>query len=204
MTSIELRPAHLLPREYNPHSEVGWWGMVLFCMTEGTLFAYFIGSYFYLGSDAGRFWPPAGIEDPTLPLPLSMTALLVSSSVVLWLAEKALERGRRAWYRAGTAAAIALGAGFLALQVMEYREKLKHFTAPQHAYASLFYTITGFHGTHVAFGLLMLLWALLREVTGRLDPERPLAVKTVSLYWHFVDGVWLVILTSLYLSPRFY
>ena len=85
---------------------------------------------------------------------------------------------------------------------MEYREKLAHFKPTSNAYASTFYTITGFHGTHVAFGLLLLGLTLLRDARGRIDPERPVAVKVSSLYWHFVDAVWLVILTSLYLSPH--
>ena len=201
MTSVELRSDHLLPPAWKPSQEVGWWAMMLVCMTEAALFAYFLVGYFYLGVE-NPAWPPAGIEKPKLDIPLTMTALLVSSSIVLFAAEKQRERGRRALYRAGTVVTVLLGAAFLALQVTEYREKLRSMGPSEHAYASLFYTITGFHGTHVAFGLLLLLYTLLRDAFGRIDPERPIVIKVTSLYWHFVDAVWLVILTSLYLSPR--
>jgi len=96
-----------------------------------------------------------------------------------------------------------LGVGFLVLQTLEYGEKLRTMSPMSNAYASTFYTITGFHGAHVAFGLLLLLYTLLRDSLGRIEPERPIVVKVSSLYWHFVDVVWLAILTSLYLSPRF-
>jgi heme/copper-type cytochrome/quinol oxidase subunit 3 len=203
MTAIEMRDDHLLPAGRMTHQEVGYWGMVLFIFTEATLFAYLLTSYFYLGV-TNPFWPPAGVERPKLEKPLIMTALLLASSVVLYIAEKSRESGKKIFYRIGTLITIALGLGFLGLQVMEYREKLKHMPPQAHAYASIFYTITGFHGTHVAFGLLLLVWTLLADARGRLRPQAPLAVKNSSLYWHFVDAVWLVILTCLYLSPRWY
>jgi len=197
-------PVDRLPTEpRRVRADVGWWGMVLFCMTEATLFAYFLGSYFYLGV-ANPAWPPAGVPDPSLRLPLLMTLLLVSSSVVLVLGERRLARGQRAHYHLGTALTVLLGLGFLALQAAEYREKLAHGGPATSAYDSLFFTITGFHGTHVFVGLLLLTWTLARSLAGNIDPARPVAVKNASLYWHFVDAVWLVIFTCLYLSPRWY
>ena len=92
MTAIETRSDHLLPPPPSPRSHVGWWGMVLFCMNEAALFACLIASYFYLGLNS-RFWPPAGIEKPKLQMPLIMTALLVSSSIVLVYAERGVRDG---------------------------------------------------------------------------------------------------------------
>jgi heme/copper-type cytochrome/quinol oxidase subunit 3 len=201
MTAAELRSDHLLPPAWKPSQEVGWWAMALVCASEAALFAYFIVSYFYLGV-SNPAWPPAGVELPKLEKPLIMTAMLVSSSIVLILAEKQREHGKRAIYRTGMVVTVLLGLGFLAIQAGEYHEKVKSLGPTSNAYASLFYTITGFHGAHVAFGLLLLLFTLLRDVRGRIDPERPIPVKVASLYWHFVDAVWLVILTTLYLSPR--
>src|SRR5262249_12041573 len=117
-------------------------------------------------------------------------------------AESAFRRGRRVTYRVGVVATVILGAAFLVLQVTEYRDKLSRLHPSDNSYASLFYTITGLHGTHVAFGLLLLLWALAREMSGTAPPPHSVAISNASLYWHFVDGVWLVILTSLYLSPH--
>jgi heme/copper-type cytochrome/quinol oxidase subunit 3 len=200
---IETRAEHLLPPARAPFREVGMWAMLLFIATEATLFAYLITSYFFLGV-SNPSWPPAGFENPKLELPLIMTALLLSSSVVLYAAEQYRKRGRIAAYRGGTALTIVLGLGFLLLQAREYADKLKHMPPSSHAYASMFFLITGFHGAHVALGLLMLLWTLLADVRGRLAVIEPLALKNTSLYWHFVDGVWLVILTCLYVSPRWY
>jgi heme/copper-type cytochrome/quinol oxidase subunit 3 len=203
MTAVDVRDTRLLPPGRVSHQEVGYWAMVLFCLTEASLFAYLLSSYFYLGV-SNRFWPPAGVERPKLEKPLIMTALLLSSSVVLYIAEKAREHGNRARYLVGTAVTMVLGLGFLGLQAAEYHEKLTHMPPQANAYASIFYTITGFHGSHVAFGLLLLAWTLIADARGRLSATSPLAVKNASLYWHFVDGVWLVILTCLYLSPRWY
>jgi heme/copper-type cytochrome/quinol oxidase subunit 3 len=133
-----------------------------------------------------------------------MTALLVTSSIVLYVGEKGRETGDKARYRVCAALTLLLGGGFLGLQTLEYREKLLHMPPQAHAYASIFYTITGFHGAHVAFGLLMIGWTLAADGRGRLSVSAPLAVKNSSLYWHFVDAVWLVILTCLYLSPWWY
>lgn len=181
--------------------EVGRWAMTLFLINEGTLFACLISSYFYLAV-ANPAWPPKGVDRPSLPIPLVMTALLVSSSVVLAFAELGFARGRIGRYRTGVVVTVLLGAAFLSLQTLEYIDKLRRIGPTDNAYASLFFTITGLHGAHVAFGLLFLLWALLREVKGTARPPKSLAITNASWYWHFVDGVWLVIVTSLYLSPR--
>lgn len=183
--------------------EVGYWAMVLLCFTEGTLFAVLLSSYFFLGV-ANAAWPPAGVERPKLAKPLIMTALLLSSSAVLMFAEKGRRQGQRARYIGATLVTIALGLGFLGLQTSEYLDKLQHLKPQANAYASMFYTITGFHGTHVAFGLLMLIWTVIADGRGRLAVHEPLAVRNTALYWHFVDAVWLVILTCLYLTPRWY
>lgn len=183
--------------------EVGWWGMALFCLTEATLFAYLIASYFYLGV-ANAEWPPSRFELPKLQMPFLMTVLLLSSSGTAIWAERGLERENPRRFRLGLLATIVLGAAFLAVMLREYGEKLQHMSPRQHAYASLFYAITGFHGTHVAFGLLLMLYLGLRALRGHVDAKRHLAVKNVFLYWHTVDGVWLAILTALYLSPHFY
>ncbi len=201
MTAIEI-PRGVAPERRAGSVEVGRWGMLLFVVNEATLFTCLVASYFYLGHHHAT-WPPAGVAKPTLQRPLIMTAVLVSSSVVLVAAEWLFRRGRRVGYRVGVVVTVVLGGSFLALQVLEYGEKLVRLHPSDNSYASLFYTITGLHGTHVAFGMLVLLWAMAREIAGTATPPHSLAIRNASLYWHFVDAVWLVILTSLYLSPRF-
>ena len=175
--------------------------MVLFLVNEATLFASLISSYFFLAV-ASAAWPPAGISRPSLTLPLIMTAALLASSGVLVYAERERVRGNRSRYRLGVAVTVLLGVTFLLLQGKEYAEKLVEMSPTASAYGSLFFSITGLHGAHVAFGLLFLMWSLLATVKQPFLPAGAVAIRNASLYWHFVDAVWLVILTSLYLSPR--
>jgi heme/copper-type cytochrome/quinol oxidase subunit 3 len=190
-----------LPAPVKARQEVGWWAMALVCATEAAFFAYLLMSYFYLALRSPG-WPPPGIEAPRLVRPSIMTLLLVSSSLVLWWAERAMARGRPRQLRVGLLVTILLGAAFVALQAVEYDRALRVMRPGVHAYASIFYTTTAFHGAHVTFGLLLLLYTLARALLGHFDPAAHLGVTVASLYWHFVDVVWLVIFTLLYLAPR--
>lgn len=102
--------------------------------------------------------------------------------------------------RIGLLVTLVLGVVFLRIQLHEYQRN--HFTPQTDAYGSLFYTITGFHGAHVAVGLLMIAVIQIRAWLGHFGVRRHEAVSNVALYWHFVDIVWLAVFTSLYLSPR--
>ena len=191
--------AEALPRTGVGQNAPGWWGMVLFCTTEVALFGYFIVSYFYLRGAAVAFAAEGG-KHSSLTLPVVMTVLLVSSSFVLRWGEKGIERGDNTRLMIALGVTIALGVGFLATQAVEYAHT-DH--APQtDAYWSLFFTITGVHGAHVAMGLLMLTMNVIRASLGHFTSERRLAVQTGALYWHMVDAVWLIIFTALYLLPR--
>jgi len=175
----------------------GFWGMMLLIATEASLFAYLLFSYWYLASMATGPWPPGG--PPSLHLVLPNTALLLASSGTMYLAESGIRRGNVGRLRAGLLLTLLLGVVFLVVQGIEYGEK--HFTPTSHAYGSLFFTITGFHGAHVAVGLLMIAVVAVRAFLGHFGPERHEAVTNVSWYWHFVDVVWLTVFTSLYLAP---
>ncbi|MFI6231229.1 heme-copper oxidase subunit III [Micromonospora echinospora] len=181
----------------------GWWGMVMFVVTEATLFACLLGSYYYLRFQYGGQWPPPGIEPPELLLPLVMTAVLVPSSLPVIWAERGIRKGQRWRLRSGLAATLLLGVTFLALQAIEYTDKLRHFTITTDAYGSLFYVVTGFHGLHVAVGLTMITWLLVASLRGgSFGAHRHDRVRNAAIYWHFVDAVWVVILFTVYLSPR--
>jgi heme/copper-type cytochrome/quinol oxidase subunit 3 len=176
----------------------GWWGMVLVVLTEGSFFVYLLFSYFYLASQAAT-WPPPG--PPKLELALPATVLLLASSGTMWWGERAIRRDQRGRMRLGLLLTLLLGAAFLAIQVVEYGRK--PFGPGTDAYGSLFFTITGFHGAHVAVGLLMNLYLQARAAIGQFGRGRHQAVTNVALYWHFVDAVWVAVFTSLYLAPRF-
>ena len=177
----------------------GFWGMMLLIATEASLFGYLLFSYFYLGSMAAGPWPPDG--PPSLKLVLPNTVILLASSGTMYWAERGIKQGDTRRLRIGLVVTLLLGIAFLVIQGVEYSKK--RFTPMTSAYGSLFFTITGFHGAHVALGLLMIAVVAARAFLGHFREGRHEAVTNVSWYWHFVDVVWLCVFTSLYLSPYF-
>lgn len=177
----------------------GWWGMVCVIATESAFFAYLLASYFYLASMSSNPWPTGG--PPALGLVILNTAILITSSVVLEAGRRKGERGKSGSLRIAMAVTILLGLVFLVLQGVEYSHK--GFTPTTDAYGSLFFTITGFHAAHVFAGLVMLTTVLFRGSRRAAHESSSgwLSVMNVSMYWHFVDVVWLAVFTSLYLSP---
>lgn len=189
--------AAVLPcNAYASHSS-GRWAMRLLIVTEASFFAYLLFSYFYLGSMAST-WPPDG--PPSLRIAGPDTVILLSSSATLWWAERAIKRGALSQLRAGLFITFVLGAVFLGLQAVEWSQK--SFTPQTSAYGSLYFTVTGFHGAHVAAGLLMNLVVQFWAWRGFFSAERHELVSNAALYWHFVDAVWIAVFTSLYLIPR--
>lgn len=197
-------PGERLPSTASGRDAFGWWGMVGLITTEALLFATLIAGYFYLRFRAGpHHWPPPGIRPPELALPLLMTAILWSSSIPVHVADRAIRRNNRRLLRWGLLAGFVLGATFLALQgFVEYPRTLQAFTPRSDAYGSMFFTLTGFHGFHVAVGLAISLWVQVRAWQGAFDHHRHLSVHNFAMYWHFVDAVWLLILLTVYVSPR--
>jgi heme/copper-type cytochrome/quinol oxidase subunit 3 len=126
--------------------------------------------------------------------------LLVGSSVTLRWGELGIRRADVRRLTLGLIATIALGAGFLGVQIFEYA-LLEHMPQTD-AYWSTFYTIISFHGAHVLLGLMMLAMNLVRARQGHFTADRHLAVQNGALYWHMVDLVWIGIVAALYLSPR--
>ncbi|MGR6320221.1 heme-copper oxidase subunit III [Micromonospora soli] len=200
---VAATSAEALSTELPVGRSTGWWGMVMFVVTEATLFACLLGSYYYLRFQYGPHWPPDGIDAPALRTPLVMTAVLVPSSLPVVWAEHGIRRGQRWRLRCGLAATMLLGLIFLALLVGEYAEKLRQFTMTTDVYGSLFYLVTGFHGLHVLVGLTMIGWLLATSLRGgSFGPQRHERVRNAAIYWHFVDAVWVAILFTIYLSPR--
>jgi heme/copper-type cytochrome/quinol oxidase subunit 3 len=196
--SATARP-YALPINPADRRSPGWMVMVLVIATEAMLFAYLLFSYFYLASSATGKWPPSGRPDLTLVIP--NTAILLASSACIWWGERGVRAGSRRRLVVGLLATLVLGVVFLSIQGVEYAHK--PFRLSTDAYSSVFYTITGLHGTHVFVGLLMVAVTLVRTLRGHFSAERHLAVTTTAMYWHFVDAVWLVVFTSLYVSPYF-
>jgi heme/copper-type cytochrome/quinol oxidase subunit 3 len=178
---------------------VGWWGMVVVIATEGTIFLGLLSTYFFLRASSPR-WPPAGVELPQLPLIIVFTVVLLGSSVPIFWAEAGIAAGHQGRLRAGLLASFVMGAAFLGNLGYEYSQLTFHWT--DNAYASIFWTTTGLHGLHVLGGLLISLVVQAKAWSGKLSADRHVSMEVFSLYWHFVDGVWIFVFSSLYLSAH--
>jgi cytochrome c oxidase subunit III len=178
---------------------VGWWGVVCMIMTEGMLFVGLLSSYFFLWASSPH-WPQGGIEPPALGRISIFTVLLLSSSVPIVVAEWANHRGRTRLTLNAMLVAFLMGAAFLVNQVFDYRELT--FGWRDNGYAAIFYVTTGLHGLHVLLGLLMSLVVQAKGASGRLARRDDISVQVFALYWHFVDGVWILVFACLYLAPH--
>ncbi|HEX6860758.1 MAG TPA: cytochrome c oxidase subunit 3 [Caulobacteraceae bacterium] len=176
---------------------VGWWGMMTLVVTEACLFGYLLFSYAFTFIQSGPSFLPS--KPPSLHLAGPNTVLLLLSSVAVWWGERGIKRGRRGQFLLGVGIAIALGVIFVLIQMKEWRSK--EFTISSSAYGSHYFTITGFHMAHVVLGLVGLIAILLWGWRGYFGPERHTGVLVTSLYWHFVDVVWLTVFCAFYLAP---
>jgi len=174
----------------------GWWGMALLIATEATFFACLIATYFYLRFKASE-WPLGGIEDPSIVLPLVLTGGLVATTVPVFLAVREAKRGepRRACWL--LAAAAAIQATYLGLQIHLFVSDMNSFSPQQNAYSSIYFVLLGIHHAHVAVGLALdswLLWKLRRGLTN----YRLIALRATALYWYLVNlAAVAVVLTQL-------
>ena len=174
-------------------------GMLLFISSELMFFGGLFGAYGTIRAATGE-WPPPGSPD----LPVLRTALfsvaLVSSSATVHAAVLALRRGDRDGLVRWLGATIGLGVVFLAGQGFEYRELWSEgFGISTNVFTTLFFTMTGFHGLHVLGGLLALALVAAGARRGEFSPHRLGPVEAVSYYWHFVDVVWVLLFTVLYI-----
>jgi cytochrome c oxidase subunit III len=185
-----------LPTGSMSHRASGWWGMWCLILTEASLFAYLLFSYFYLASQSHGGWLP---ELPKLRLALPNTIILIASSFVLRWGETGIRKGNRGRLLLGLGGAFVLGAVFSVLQMLEWHSK--KFGLSANAYASSYFVTTGFHMAHVVGGLLVIAALILWAVLGKFDAERHAAVSIGGLYWHFVDVVWLAVFTTFYVLP---
>ncbi len=179
------------------HHDFRLLGVIVFLVAEGMIFLGLFMAYITFRSVATE-WPPAGTPRLELLLPGINTAILVSSSFVIHKADTAIKKndvkGLRLWF--GITA--AMGAVFLAGQLYEYFHL--EFGLTTNLFASTFYVLTGFHGLHVLFGLVLMLAVLWRS----LKPEHynsndHFGVEAAEVYWHFVDIVWVILFLMLYI-----
>jgi len=163
----------------------GVWGAILLIATEATLFGTLFATYFYLRFKTPQ-WPPAGIEPPSVTLPLVLTGILVCTSGPLFLASRAARAGRVRATWLLLFGALAVQAAYLGVQIHLFGNDLDKFTPDHSAYASIYFTLLGTHHFHVLVGILLEAWLLARLLRGLTD-YRVVGVRAVSWYWHFVN-----------------
>jgi heme/copper-type cytochrome/quinol oxidase subunit 3 len=170
-------------------------GMILFLISEVFLFGSLFFPYYYLRSES-PVWPPAGVKLDTV-LAVINTVILFSSSAVIWLAGRAIRRGDEKKLSIGLAVTMFLGITFLGITLFEWtHETFRPWTS---AYGSTFYTLTGFHALHVLGGVLLMASLLGRTLRHRFSSSRFQAIEVGSLYWHFVDFIWIIVFTTLFI-----
>ena len=174
-------------------------GILLFIVSEAMLFGAFFASYFFLRvvSNEGP-WPPEGFELPVATAGVN-TAILVSSSFTIHWSLESIRRGNRLGMQLGLVATLLLGATFLFIQLNEYIHI--GFSGRDGAFGSIFYGLTGLHGAHVFVGLMLLSFATIRAFRGHFGPDAKnhLGVELPGIYWHFVDVMWIVVFTVVYI-----
>jgi len=172
-------------------------GMLLFIISEVMVFGAFFTAYFFIRVVSGDQWFP--IDDKDLPVAVAgvNTAILVSSSFTMHWAQTSIKNDNRFGLKAGMLTTFLLGATFLFIQINEYVHI--GFAPHDFAQASVFYGLTGLHGAHVFVGLTLLLMVTIRSWRGHFSPEEHRGVEVPGIYWHFVDVMWIVVYSSVYL-----
>jgi cytochrome c oxidase subunit 3 len=171
-------------------------GMLLFIISEVMLFGAFFTAYFFIRVVNGDAWPADGEELPKLVAGVN-TAILISSSFTMhWALEGARNENRRA-LKVGMLTTLMLGLTFLCVQINEYVHI--GFAPSDNAQGTIFYGLTGLHGAHVFVGLTLLLMATIRAYRGHFSAKEHRGIEVPGIYWHFVDVMWIVVYTTVYI-----
>jgi cytochrome c oxidase subunit 3 len=191
---------HPHPPEANQSSRIDrqTLGILLFIVSEVMLFGAFFAAYFFIRVVANEGpWPPDPFELP-VAVAFMNTLILVSSSFTVHWALESIKRGNRRGLAMGMAMTWLLGATFLFIQLNEYVHI--GFSAREGAFGSIFYGLTGLHGAHVFVGLMLLSIVNIRVWRGHFGPAAKdhLGVEVPGIYWHFVDVMWIIVFTTVY------
>jgi cytochrome c oxidase subunit III len=189
---------HHGPPEANRSSrvETQLLGMLLFIISEVMVFGAFFTAYFFIRIVQGDQWPASGTELPKLVAGVN-TAILLSSSLTMHWAQTSIKNGNRRGLQAGMLTTFFLGLTFLFIQINEYAHI--GFAPSDSAQASVFYGLTGLHGAHVFIGLTLLAMVTVRSFKGHFSPHEHRGVEVPGIYWHFVDVMWIVVYTTIYI-----
>jgi len=174
--------------------------MAALIVAETAIFAIFVVAYvYYIGRSVSGPQPRQVLE-----LPIFNTVCLLSSSFTIWIAERALKKSSMGSFSLWWALTVVLGATFLGGTALEWKKLIYHdgLTISTNLFGTTFYSLVGLHASHVIVGLTMLTIVLIFSLTGKLRSEHSKQLEVLSLYWHFVDGVWVVVFTVVYIIGR--
>lgn len=192
-------PSEVLLQPLGIDQSRGKQGMLLLICTEASLFVVLFFAYFFLSFGDLRWLHET---PPKLVYAFIMLGVLVVSSFVLHWGAKQVDAGRFAQGRAALSATIALGLGFVAVSLFDYRDHLTYLTPQTNAYGSIFYLITSVHLLHLIAGLCMLTYVLALPRVGSTNRPPHRAYSDATSYWHFVTIVWVFTVGILYVMPN--
>ena len=196
-TTVPTKDQNHSHGEHAEHPDHRMFGLATFLVADAMTFAGFFAAY--LTFKAVNPLPDGAIYELELPLPILNTILLLVSSATFHRAGQAIRQDDHGRCRLWLLITAGLGLAFLVSQMVEY------FTLPfgltDNLYASTFFAATGFHGLHVTLGALMILivWWQARQPQGRVTAADHFPLEAAELYWHFVDGIWVILFVILYL-----
>ena len=198
---------HANVMEPMPHTESGAGvyneklGMWVFLGSEVMFFTALIGAYLILRVGNPGAWPVDGPKEVlNIPITAANTFLLICSSVSMVKAFASIADGNQRGLVFWLWVTVVMGAAFVGVQVYEYRELVGHGFVPNEGlFGSTFYTMTGFHGFHVSMGVICMTWVAVKAMRGGYTQSDYRGVEVIGLYWHFVDLVWIILFTIVYL-----
>ena len=198
MSVTTFIPSYSGTEEQRPYR--GTVAMLSLIVGESALFTIFVVAYiFYLGKSLSGPTPRQVLE-----IPFFNTVCLLSSSLTIWIAERGLTRKRVSAFGIWLGITIALGLIFLAGTALEWHKLIYQdgLTISTNLFGTTFYSLVGLHATHVVLGLLMLSAVLAFTVAGKVTEDQAARIGVLALYWHFVDAVWVIVFTVVYLVGR--
>lgn len=175
----------------------GWWGAWFLVLSEASIFAYLFFAYFYYSVQPQAEWVPG--ERPSFTYTAPQCAVILVGCASAWWANRSARRGERLMLLLALGATIVLGAGFIALQFLDWSDK--PFTFASSAYSSIYFTTGGFHLAHVVVGWIAFVMLFVWSALGYFDPVRHVPITIGAFYWYFLAVVWLAVFFVLNVTP---
>ena len=198
MSSVPVgRPGHAIEWQLPSKRRVS---MTALIVGESAIFTIFVVAYvFYMGKSVTGPTPAQVLEVPILA-----TICLLSSSITIWRAEKAIEDDRLGSFTVWLGATIVLATVFLTNTAIEWKKLIYQdgLTVSTNLFGTTFYSLVGLHATHVVVGIFLLTSVFIFSLFGWVDSRQNERFGMIALYWHFVDAVWIVVFTVVYLIGR--